>query len=173
MSDPSNQINYGPVYYSFTLQIEVSSDSSVGVPANVTVLVPLGLMAGTILWQNQELNVTGQFVTSQPSQNSPPVGSFMVSSLNIPANSPAWMQTLKTLIGDITTIGKALVTLVVQLVQNFFHISLPPYTVGLIMVLLLSIFLIKWFTKLPWILVLVGIFVLIAMFWYSLSSLIP
>jgi len=171
-TDPNNQAEFGRPYYEFTLTVESSGEGEVSYPHDVMVLVDVELYKTyDISWAiNSKLNVTGIYVADQPNSYDPPVGFFLVTSIQYTMPETGWTATLNQLIGAISSIGKLLITLIVQVIFQLFGYSAPEWVIAGIIILFAAMFLIKYYRKLPWLVVFIGVALCVSIIAYMLSS---
>ena len=173
-TDPNNQQNYGVPYYEFVLSVESSNEGNMTYPHNATVLVDATLYrVYNYSWAiGSKLNVTGVYIGDQPQVWSPPLGYFLASSVqmeNATQNNTGWRATLDQLVTAISSIGKLLITLVVQVVFQIAGYQTPEWVVAGIIVLFAGIFLIRYLHKLPWIVVFIGAALIVSIILYMLT----
>lgn len=166
-----NEKNYGPVYVQFTFEVsQTNSSLIVPLPKNMTCIALRSFLSEDFLQIGSNFNFSGQFIEDQPNADSPPIGYFLITSVfkNVTSQS-GWMQTLIAFVNAVAGIGKLLITLIVQGFEAVLGVTVPDWTVAAIVVLLLIGTFIKWFKKLPFYVILVGIVIIVGMVTYMFA----
>jgi hypothetical protein len=151
-------VTYGITVYSFSFQADQSSFNG-QVDTSSTNL--------TCLWLSQPVNGnTYNFSGVLISDNSTgmPLGAFLVSSVNQPGSNQTsnpgnvsdWTWTFRQIWNALSTVGKLLSTLVMQIVLATTGYSLTPFLASLLVLVLMGAFFMFLGKHLPWYIDLLG-----------------
>jgi hypothetical protein len=147
-------VTYNNVSYSeFTFMVNASDAVWITeYPTTMTVLIPVVLLVDIAVRAQLAMNLTGRVgILGIPD------GVFVAEHINSGDEGPTdWRDTLTSLWITFTGITKLLVTLAVQLFETTTGIIVPTWSVSLIMVVLIIIFIVTLFKKLPLILFLIA-----------------
>jgi hypothetical protein len=154
-------VTYGITVYSFNFQ--VGSSSQTFNSSNLTCLWLSQPVKG------QTYNFSGILVSDV--NGSLPIGAFMVYSVNPTAtpnnnqtggNQTDWTWTFRQIWNALSTVGKLLSTLVIQIVQATTGYSLTPFLASLLVLVLMGAFFLFLGKHLPWYVDLLGFIIFIA-----------
>jgi len=170
-----DQQQYVVPYHIWNFTVTDSNSTELtALPRNITCVFP-------IIWGNdpfsniqtgQSLNLTGQFTSQPPTENGVPAGFFLVNSLVENGTSPnTWLETLKALFNTISGVGKLVVTLIIQIIAAFIGFQAPEWAVTLGVVAFVALTFLKFFKRLPWIILLVFFFISVAVISNLIGSL--
>ncbi len=164
MTSRLDEVQYDTVYNVWNFTVTNASWSFGTLPVNITCVTPRIVQSNPLssVVIGQTANFTGQFIID--STNELPLGLFFVSGIDLSSSfqSSPWTDSLRQLFMAIGTIGKMLVTLIVQVISALLGFAIPEWVAGAIVVGMTGFFFIRYFKKLPWIIVAVAFFVCIA-----------
>jgi hypothetical protein len=164
MASHLDEVQYDTVYNIWNFTVTNSSWTFGTLPVNITCVTPRVIASNPLssVVIGQTANFTGQFIID--SINQVPIGLFLVTGIDLSSSiqTSPWTDSLKQLFMAIGSIGKMLVTLIVQVVSALTGFALPEWVAGAIVVGITAFFFIRYFKKLPWIIVAVAFFVCIA-----------
>jgi hypothetical protein len=164
MASRLDEVQYDTVYNIWNFTVSNSGWTFGTLPVNITCVTPRVVASNPLssVVIGQTANFTGQFIID--SVNQVPIGLFLVTGIDLSSSfqSSTWTDSLKQLFLAIGSIGKMLVTLIVQVVSALTGFALPDWVAGAIVVGITAFFFIRYFKKLPWIIVAVAFFVCIA-----------
>ena len=157
------EVTYESVeYYQFNFSVTNDSRLSQTYPYELTVVAPFTVMAQIVLNQDVELNLTGSIVNDQPTNESIPVGYFLVERVNTEDGEVDWIQAIKDFWALISQIGKGLVTVILAIVQAFTGVQLPSWGVSLAVVAFSAFMFLRMGKKLPWLIMIIMFFIVAA-----------
>jgi len=143
-------------YSEFNFSVASSNATWLGAPVNLTVAIPTSLLVGIALVVNQTLNMTGVVeVVGVPS------GYFVADAIN--QNQTDWLDSVKALVTLVASIGKLVVTLIVQGIGVAFGVTVPSWVVTLAVIVATTASLVFWFKKLPKILAIIFLVLIVAL----------
>jgi len=143
-------------YSEFNFSVSSSNATWLGAPVNLIVAIPTSLLVGIALVVNQTLNMTGVVeVVGVPS------GYFVADAIN--QNQTDWLDSVKALVTLVASIGKLVVTLIVQGIGVAFGVTVPSWVVTLAVIVATTASLVFWFKKLPKILAIIFLVLIVAL----------
>lgn len=133
VTDAPTEVTFGVTFYMFSFNVTSSSDGL----GNITCvgLKTLGPFA-TAPQLGDHYNLTGEYVATQPTNDSVPVGFFLISSVN--SNAPPlnqtsdWVSALQGSFDFAASVGKWLVTFFIQIV-GLGGVALTDYVVAFVL----------------------------------------
>jgi hypothetical protein len=145
------QVTYGLTFYTFSFDVQWSSDNITSGNITCVVVKTFGPLSSAPNL-GDSYNFSGQFITSQPDNNSVPVGVFLISYVNNQTGQnqtgqSGWMGAFQGAFDFASAIGKWIVTFIVSAVQ-LGGVAVPDYMIafGLLFICgLLGFLRLKWY----------------------------
>jgi hypothetical protein len=158
VSSNVTEASYGLTFYTFSFDVNWSSDNVTSGNITCVAVKNFGPLASAPN-PGDSFNFTGQFITTQPDNNSVPVGVFLISYVNNQTaqnqtgnqtGQSGWMGALQGGFDFASSIGKWVVTFIVSAVQ-LGGITAPDYIVAFALLFVcgvLSFLRLKWYVTL-------------------------
>ncbi len=170
-----DQQQYVVAYHVWNFTVTDSNSTELtALPRNITCVFPIvfGNDPFSNIESGQSLNLTGQFTSQPPTQNGVPAGFFLVNArVDDGASDDSWLATLKMLFDTVSGVGKLVVTLIIQVIAAFIGFQAPEWAVTLGVVAFVAVTFLKFFKRLPWIILLVFFFISVAVISNLIGSL--